>query len=206
MMTESMRAMSYTVAPRHPIVSLWSKRGTHPSEFQRSREGLNPAMPQFSAGILQEPPVSDPRPHVTIPAAIEAAVPDELPPGLFFKLWGLRQFPYIELCPLMLLAISGMLVLATTIAPAFFSISTTGASCFGLQSFKAGVAAVVKIPSCSMLTLTTIGSPSSGLVSPSAILLSDSAADASADSYRTSTHALMCELVASILSREAFTA
>jgi hypothetical protein len=81
--------------------------------------------------------------------------------------------------------------LATAIAPAFTSKSTIGALTVGLQSFKATVDPEVIVPFTSMLHLTRMGRPSSGLASFSAILLSDSRAEAKAEFVRTSTQALV---------------
>jgi hypothetical protein len=45
-------------------------------------DGRKPTMPVSAAGTRVEPPVSDPSPQVTMPAAIAAAVPPEEPPGI----------------------------------------------------------------------------------------------------------------------------
>ena len=77
-----------------------SEIATTPSGAQRvlvaplgRDEGRMPTTPQHTDGSRSEPAVSVPRPHETMPAAMAAAVPDELAPALYSKLCGLSVRP-----------------------------------------------------------------------------------------------------------------
>ena len=58
--------------------------------------GLNPTIPQKDAGRITEPAVWVPTASGIIPAATEAAEPDDEPPGVCAVLWGLRVLPGCE--------------------------------------------------------------------------------------------------------------
>jgi hypothetical protein len=55
--------------------------------------GLNPTTPQNDAGILIEPPMSEPVASVAVPAASAAADPPLEPPGEYPVCHGLRVTP-----------------------------------------------------------------------------------------------------------------
>ena len=56
-------------------------------------DGHKPTIPQHSAGIRRLPPVSDPNPIWTIPAAIPAAVPLLYPVVVYFVFFGFNVKP-----------------------------------------------------------------------------------------------------------------
>src|SRR5580704_3873989 len=61
-----------------------------------SKVGLNPVTPQYEAGRMIEPRVCWPMAKGTMSAATAAADPLELPPGVCFKLYGLRVAPGVR--------------------------------------------------------------------------------------------------------------
>ena len=120
-------------------------------------------MPVSAAGIRVEPPVSDPSPQVTIPAAIAAAVPPDEPPGMRLLSYGFFTGPakvdkFVLVMPN---ASSCILALPMTIAPASSSFCSDGAFFFGRAFCNAAVPADVGMSLVLMLSLTTIGRPAS---------------------------------------------
>src|SRR6266404_5271014 len=85
-------------------------------------------MPQSAAGTRVDPPVSDPRPQVTMPAAMAAAVPPEEPPGIRVLSYGFFTGPANDdrLVLVMPNASSCMLVLPIMMTPAFKSFCNVG--------------------------------------------------------------------------------
>ena len=73
---------SSTVLAKIPTVSKEFAYATNPHREHRPYEGLNPTTPQYEAGSLTDPPVSDPNAAKHIPLATEAADPPELPPAI----------------------------------------------------------------------------------------------------------------------------
>src|SRR5947199_10276298 len=88
-----------------------------------------------------EPPVSVPRPQVTMPAAIAAAVPPEEPPGIRVLSYGFFTAPANgdRLVLVMPNASSCRLVLPIMTAPALNSLSIEGALAAGCAFCSAGV-------------------------------------------------------------------
>src|SRR5438477_12064655 len=76
-----------------PIDSRVVDKGTAPSRGMRCCVGLNPAMPQNAAGIRTEPPVSVPIATIAWPSPIETAAPEDEPPGIKRRSWGLPGVP-----------------------------------------------------------------------------------------------------------------
>ena len=87
-----------------------------------------PTTPQSAAGWRIDPPVSDPSPRGTKPAATAAAEPPLLPPGTRSTQCGLCVGPKAEFSVELPMANSSMLVLPSAIAPAARKSSTTVAS------------------------------------------------------------------------------
>src|SRR5690349_21963510 len=95
-----------------------------------------PTRPHHAAGPRMDTPVSAPSPPRQTPAATEAAVPLDEPPGQRFTSHGLCASPKYLLRPATPAANSFMLVLARMIAPARRSRLTTCASVCGTRSLK----------------------------------------------------------------------
>src|SRR5580658_156177 len=91
-----------------------------------------------------------------------AAEPPEEPAGTRSRAQGLRTGPkYVEADDPPE-ANSCMLVFPISTAPACFNRTTTSASLSGTRSSKTALAAVVRVPSVSILSLSAIGMPCSG--------------------------------------------
>ena len=88
-------------------------------------------MPQNAAGIRIEQPKSVPCAIGTMPVATATAEPPEEPAGLSAGFQGLRVAPKIAFTVLAPVANSGVLVFATTMAPAALSRRTASASSAG---------------------------------------------------------------------------
>src|SRR6202030_3017470 len=112
-----------------------------------------PTMPQNAAGIRIEQPKSVPCAIGTMPVATATAEPPEDPAGLKAGFHGLRVRPNKTLLVLAPQANSGVLVLASTIAPAALRRRTTSASSAGTLSFRSGEANVVRIPAVCVMSL-----------------------------------------------------
>ena len=101
----------------------------------------------------------------TSPAATAAAEPPLDPPGVRSTSHGLRVTPHVIDSVNGHSPISGIVVLPITIAPASRSRRTTSASA-GAVSVIAPVPRLVTSPAMSISSLTAIGTPSSGALSP----------------------------------------
>src|SRR4051794_4700243 len=122
------RARSSTPAANSPTVSSVHEKHFTPTVGSIRNEGFIAATPQNAAGRITEPPVWVPSASGIIPAATAAAEPDEDPPGVWPGLCGLRvAVGSSDAKPV-------VVVLPMTVAPAAFSIVTTGASARGRQS------------------------------------------------------------------------
>src|SRR6266567_349519 len=84
------KATSATPAANKPTVSSDHEKHFIPTVGSMRNEGLNPATPQYAAGLITEPPVWLPIAIGTMPAATPAAEPDDEPPGVWAGLRGLR--------------------------------------------------------------------------------------------------------------------
>src|SRR5690606_19785709 len=82
-----------------PTESKLQDSGRTPSSGIRHREGLKPTSPQSAAGIRTEPAVSEPMATVAMPAATDTAAPEEEPPGMRLRSWGLPGVPWWRLLP-----------------------------------------------------------------------------------------------------------
>lgn len=80
--------------------------------------GLMAARPQCAAGRRTLPAMSVPRPNAPRPHANDAPTPALDPPGLTVVSHGLRTMPNWLEMPLPSMPMSGMVVFATTMAPA----------------------------------------------------------------------------------------
>src|SRR3954447_23756420 len=96
------------------------------------------------------------------PAAAAAAAPALDPPGVHAGFQGLRVVGCRLETPDVNKPQSGILVLATTTAPASRSRATTGASAVAGTSSAAAVPSGVGTPALAMFSLTVTGTPSSG--------------------------------------------
>ena len=123
-------------------------------------------MPQNAAGMRIEQPKSVPCASGSMPVATATAEPPEEPAGLSSGFQGLRVAPNSSLTVLAPVANSGVLVLASTIAPAALRRRTTSASSVGTLSSNSGEPNVVRIPAVTVTSLMPIGRPCSG---PSAV-------------------------------------
>ena len=63
-------------------MSRLGESGTVPVKGTRRAVLLKPTMPHSAAGILSEPPVSEPKPTSAAPVATETAAPEDDPPGM----------------------------------------------------------------------------------------------------------------------------
>ena len=88
-------------------------------------------MPQNAAGMRIEQPKSVPCASGSMPVATATAEPPEEPAGLSAGFHGLRVAPNTGLTVLAPAANSGVLVLASTMAPFAFSRRTASASSVG---------------------------------------------------------------------------
>ena len=96
--------------------------------------GRMPTMPQNAAGTRTEAPKSVPCASGTMPVATATAEPPDDPAGLSAGFQGLRVAPNTAFTVLAPAANSGVLVLASTMAPAALSRRTTSASSAGTLS------------------------------------------------------------------------
>src|SRR5260370_22997931 len=121
-------------------------------------------MPESAAGPRVDPPVSDPRPQVTMPAAMAAAVQPDEPPGIRVLSYGFFTGPANDdrLVLVMPNASSCMLALPIMMTPAFKSFCSDGALPPGCAFCSAGVPPDVGISAVLMLSLTTMGRAASG--------------------------------------------
>src|SRR5262249_37507110 len=124
--------------------------------------GRMPTMPQNAAGMRMEQPKSVPCAKGTMPVATATAEPPEEPAGLNAGFQGLRVGPNSALLVLAPQANSGVLVFASTIAPAALRRRTTSASTLGTWSLNKGEAKVVRMPAVGVTSLIAIGSPCRG--------------------------------------------
>src|ERR1700730_18764261 len=97
-----------------------------------------PTIPQNDAGIRIEQPKSVPCASGTIPVATATADPPDEPAGLSAGFQGLRVAPNTALTVFAPAANSGVLVLASTMAPAALRRRTTSASSSGTKSLNSG--------------------------------------------------------------------
>ena len=79
--------------------------------------GLRPTTPQKEAGCLIDPPVSEPIAAAHNPAATEAALPPELPPGTLLISQGFEVTPNTEVSVELPIANSSKFVFPKQIPP-----------------------------------------------------------------------------------------
>ena len=91
-------------------------------------DGLCPKTPQNADGTRTDPPMSVPISKLVMPHATAAAAPPDDPPGTRPTSHGLLVVPNISLNVWKSPDHSGTLVLPNTMAPAFLTAATTGAS------------------------------------------------------------------------------
>ncbi len=135
------------------------------------------------------PAPSEPMAAATSPAATAAALPPDEPPGVCLRDQGLRVCPNAGPLVNGHWPSSQQLVLPTMTAPAARSRRTTSESSVAGR-MRPATPNEVGTPAMSTSSLTAIGMPSRGAVSPAARLRSASAASASALSVSTSRKAL----------------
>ena len=140
--------------------------------------------------------MSVPWPIAQIPAATEAAPPPDDPPGVSPVLRGFSVWPCSELRVNQRIENAGVLVLPTTMAPAWRRLVTTGLSCSAIRSCWIRIPLVLAKPRWSMLTLIVTGTAASRPPSsPAARRSSSAAASASACSGISCTTALIFGLI-----------
>src|SRR5689334_17852286 len=153
-----------------------------PARLHKPSVGLIPTSPLAPDGQTIEPSVSVPTAATARSAAAETPDPELEPHGLRSRTYGMFVWPPMPLQPLeegpdRKLAHSDRLALPMMIAPAAFSRCTMNASA-GVLPASAQEPAVVGRPVVSMLSLTMIGIPSSGRLSPLRRALSAATASA----------------------------
>ena len=144
--------------------------------------GRIPDTPQIDAGSRTEPPVSVPIAARQRSAATAAPEPPLEPPGIRSGAAGLTTAPKASFAEVAPNASSCMFALPRITAPAARRRSVTSASSVGVRSAKSREPTVVGTPATSMLSLSTIGMPSSGSRCPRLRRASTSRACASASS------------------------
>ena len=141
-------------------------------------------MPVKPQGIRIDPPPSVPSPIGPRPAAIAAAAPELLPPGVHSRFQGLRVMPLKGLSPNAFQPYSGMVVLPRMTAPVSLSRATGGASSsHGWSGFVRVEPRSVGQPRVKNRSLMVTGTPSSRPTgSPFCQRASEARADLSAPS------------------------
>src|SRR3954451_3318480 len=76
-----------------PIESRVVDKGVAPSREMRCCVGLKPVIPHSAAGIRTEPPVSVPIATTALPSPTDTAAPEEEPPGISRRSYGLPGVP-----------------------------------------------------------------------------------------------------------------
>src|SRR6267142_141826 len=122
--------------------------------------GLKPTTPQKDAGILIEPPMSEPVARVVEPAASEAPEPPLEPPGENARFHGLRVTPQSFDQVTGAQANSGVVVLACTMAPASRIRCTNTAVWSATMSRSASDPSVFLCPFIGASSLTATRRPS----------------------------------------------
>ena len=147
----------------------------------------------MAAGILIEPPPSEPVPKGIIPEANAADVPPDEPPDEYSKFQGFLVAPKGSLSVLPLCPNSGVFVFPRTTQPACLSLLTNiESSAAGLSLTCKADPKVVTKPLASSRSLTPIGIPARGpTFSPFDILSSREMACFIASSELTAQNALM---------------
>src|SRR6516225_939834 len=114
-----------TLKVNHPSVA--GGLGTRPGE------GRIPTTLQKLGGLRSEPPISLPSASGTMPHASATAPPPVLPPQVLLRSYGFNVGPKTGLNVCEPRPHSGTFVLPMTMAPAFFSRSTTRQSALGMS-------------------------------------------------------------------------
>jgi hypothetical protein len=123
---------------------------------------LKPITPQNEAGILIEPPISEPVASAADPAARDAADPPLDPPGEYSVCHGLRVTPHSLDQVTGAQQNSGVVVRACTMPPASM-IRCTKALVFSATTSRSGSdPSVLWWPAISASSFTATGRPSSG--------------------------------------------
>jgi hypothetical protein len=109
--------------------------------------------------LRSDPPVSEPEQSGTMPVASATAEPPDEPAAERTGSNGLPVAPYTALRVFAPAPNSGVLVLPTTIAPAWRTAATMRSSAAGMWSRKIVLPNVVHRPAVSCRSLMPIGSP-----------------------------------------------
>ena len=126
------KAVSETVLPIGPSTEIADQPSALSSLAITPGVGLNPTTPQIEAGMRSDPPVSEPVQIGNMSVANAAAEPPDEPPAFRLGLNGLPVAPQTALRVLAPAPMSGTLVLAVTIAPAWRSLATIALSFCGM--------------------------------------------------------------------------
>ena len=153
--------MSRTLRVSKPITLIPFQCCSSGIRLIRPRCGFSPKRRQLEAGIRIEPAPSEAVAAATSPAATAAALPPLEPPGLRSVFQGLRVTPKAGPSVSPMIASSGVVVLPTITAPAARRRRTSSESCLAGRS-GAALPWVVSSPATSWVSLTAIGTPSSG--------------------------------------------
>ena len=160
-------AVSATVRVSKPATLMPYQCSVRGDSGIRSRVGFSPTRPQLAAGSRIEPAPSDAVAAAHSPAATATALPPLDPAGLRSVFQGLRVVPNEGPSVSPMIASSGRLVLPRITAPPARSRRMNSLSAAAGVTFAA-VPSVVTSPARSSLSLTAIGTPSSGRSAPPA--------------------------------------
>ena len=148
--------------------------------------------------------MSEPREYIASPADTAAVAPPLLPPGTRPRSHGFRVVKYAEFSVEDPMANSSRLPFPTITAPDSCNLSATWALYGGTKFSSIFEQHVVRMPLVHRLSLSIIGTPSSGPSLPGPRLSSDARASAIASSPVTVTNALTLSSTLSMRSRTAF--
>jgi hypothetical protein len=152
-----------------------------PAAEVRPTVGRRPTTPHRPAGTRTDPPPSMPRAKAAMPAATDAADPDDDPPANRAVSCGLRAVPHTGFRPVMPTPASWQLAFPSRTAPAARSAATAGASAPATPprcAARMADPAVVAYPAASTPSMTAKGTPSSGDSGAAAACRREDAAEA----------------------------
>ena len=124
--------------------------------------GFRPTTPQKEAGCLIEPPVSDPIAAEHKPAATDAALPPELPPGTLLVSQGFEVTPNTDVSVELPMANSSRFVFPKQIPPEDHNLVEAVDSYGDMKFFSILLEHVVATPFVQILSFIAMGIPAKG--------------------------------------------